>query len=312
MAVSALAVLLPYIQAVNAGEGPAVAAANVWLPLILKSNPAISPTPGSDPVFVGAGDIAVCSDLNDEATAQLLDGISGTVFTLGDNAYDSGTATEFANCYDPTWGRHKTRTRPSAGNHEYNTSGASGYFNYFGAAAGDPSQGYYSYNLGAWHIVALNSNCSKVGGCNAGSSQEQWLRADLAANPAVCTMAYWHHPRFSSGRYSDNSAMKPFWQALYDYGADVVLSGHDHNYQRYTPQDPNGAADPDKGLREFVVGTGGRSLYLFPGAPPANMEVRDDKTYGVLKLTLHPTSYTWQFVPVAGATFTDTRSATCH
>lgn len=307
VALSALAVLLPSIQAVNAGEGPAVADTNVWLPLILKSDPA----PGSHPVFVGAGDIADCSDLNDEATAQLLDGISGTVFTLGDNAYDRGTATDFADCYDPTWGRHKARTRPSVGNHDYYTSGASGYFNYFGAAAGDPSQGYYSYDLGTWHMVVINSNCMDIGGCGAGSAQEQWLRADLAAHPTLCTLAYWHSPRFSSGEHGSLSATKPIWQALYDYNADVVLSGHDHDYERFAPQDPNGAADPARGIREFVVGTGGRHLRPFR-KPIANSQVRNASTFGVLKMTLSPTGYTWQFIPVAGQTFTDTGSATCH
>lgn len=309
VALSALAVLLPFIRAVNAGEGPAVAATNVWLPLILKSDP--TPTPGSDPVFVGAGDIADCSFPDDEATAQLLDGISGTVFTLGDNAYDRGTATDFADCYDPTWGRHKARTRPSAGNHDYYTSSASGYFNYFGAAAGDPSQGYYSYDLGTWHIVVINSNCADIGGCGTGSAQEQWLRADLAAHPTTCTLAYWHHPRFSSGEHGSLSATKPIWQALYDYNADVVLSGHDHDYERFAPQDPNGAADPARGIREFVVGTGGRYLRPFLTVI-ANSQVRDASTFGVLKMTLSPTGYTWQFIPVAGQTFTDTGSATCH
>ncbi|MCH7718695.1 MAG: metallophosphoesterase, partial [Chloroflexi bacterium] len=149
-------------------------------------------------MLVGAGDIASCASSGDEATADLLDGIAGTVVTFGDNAYQSGTESEFADCYEPTWGRHKARTRPAPGNHDYITPGASGYFEYFGAAAGDPSKGYYSYDLGAWHVIAINSNCSQVGGCDAGSPQEQWLRADLAESPTSCTVAYWHHPRFSS------------------------------------------------------------------------------------------------------------------
>jgi hypothetical protein len=167
-----------------------------------------------DPVFVGAGDIASCTSTGDEATANLLDTIPGTVYTTGDNAYESGTASEFENCYDPSWGRHKARTRPAVGNHEYySTTNASGYFGYFGAAAGDPSKGYYSYDLGSWHIISLNSNCSFVagGGCAAGSDQEKWLRADLAAHPNACTLAYWHHPLFSSGPTSGgNSNMRPF------------------------------------------------------------------------------------------------------
>jgi hypothetical protein len=268
-------------------------------------------TTAPDPVFVGAGDIAGCDTSGDEATAALLDGLSGTVFTLGDNVYDSGTADEFTNCYQPSWGRHRSRTWPAAGNHEYLTPNAAGYYSYFGTAAGDPAKGYYSYDLGAWHIVVINSNCSPVGGCGAGSPQELWLRADLAAHPAVCTLAYWHHPRFSSGNHGNQPAMQPIWQALYEAGADVVLSGHDHDYERFAPQDPGGAADPVSGIREFVVGTGGKSHYAI-NTPIANSEVHNDDTFGVLKLVLHATSYDWEFIPEAGKTFTDTGTAACH
>ncbi len=265
----------------------------------------------ADPVLVGVGDIASCSSSGDEATAKLLDTINGTVFTTGDNVYESGTDTEFTNCYEPSWGRHKARTRPSVGNHEYGTAGASGYFNYFGAAAGERGKGYYSYDLGAWHIIVLNSNCSQVGGCGAGSAQEQWLRADLAAHPTTCTLAYWHHPRFSSGSHGNSTAVQPLWQALYDAGADVVVSGHDHNYERFAPQTPSGAADPTFGIREFVAGMGGKSHYGFGTIQP-NSQVRNSDTYGVLKLTLHATSYDWQFVPETGKTFTDSGTTTCH
>jgi hypothetical protein len=282
--------------------------------VLLLSLPFAFPTPAStqttSSVLVGAGDIADCNSAGDEATAALLDGINGTVFTTGDNVYETGTATEFANCYNPSWGRHKARTRPSVGNHEYGTAGATGYFGYFGSAAGEQGKGYYSYDLGAWHIVVLNSNCAQVGGCQAGSVQEQWLRADLAAHPAACTLAYWHHPRFSSGQHGNNSAMQPFWQALYDFGADVVLNGHDHTYERFAPQTPSGASDPQRGIRQFVVGTGGRSHYGFPNSPP-NSEVRNGNTFGVLKLTLSSNTYNWQFVPVAGGTFTDSGTGTC-
>jgi hypothetical protein len=259
----------------------------------------------SDPVFVGAGDISNCSRTQDEATAKLLDNISGTVFTVGDNAYPDGTASQFSNCYGPTWGRHKNRTRPSPGNHDYHTSGASGYYNYFGSAAGDPNKGYYSYNLGAWHIISLNSEISM----GAGSAQEQWLKADLAANSSVCTLAYWHKPRFSSGQHGNIAGSQALWQALYDDRADVILNGHDHTYERFAPQNPNAQADPN-GIREFVVGTGGASLYSFPSIQP-NSQVRNNTTWGVLKLTLHATSYDWQFVPIAGQTFTDSGSANC-
>jgi hypothetical protein len=262
---------------------------------------------GNDAVFVGAGDIAACASDGDEATAKLLDNISGTVFTTGDNAYAGGTADEFADCYAPSWGRHKGRTRPSAGNHDYGTAGAAGYFGYFGSTAGEPGKGYYSYDLGAWHIIVLNSNIS----VETGSPQEQWLRADLAAHAVTCTLAYWHHPRFSSGLvHGSDSFVQPLWQALYDYGADVVLVGHEHNYERFAPQDPSGNANPARGIRQFVIGTGGRSHYPF-GIPIANSEVRNDDTYGVLKLTLHSTSYTWEFIPEAGKTFKDSGDAAC-
>jgi hypothetical protein len=260
---------------------------------------------------LAAGDIASCSSSGDEATAKLLDGLAGTVATLGDNVYDSGTASEYTNCYDPIWGRHKSRTKPASGNHDYNTSGATGYYGYFGAAAGDPKQGYYSYELGSWHIVVLNSNCAPVGGCGAGSPQEQWLRQDLAAHLTSCTLAYWHHPRFSFGNYSNDAMTQAVWQALYDNGAEIVLSGHDHNYQRWTPQDANGAKDATRGIREFVVGTGGKSHYAL-GTAPANVEKSNDATFGILQLTLRSSSYDWQFLPEAGKTFTDTGSTACH
>ena len=189
-----------------------------------------------DPVIVGAGDIADCKALGPAArTANLLEKIDGTVFTLGDDAYENGSPKQFADCYGPTWGRFKARTRPVVGNHEYGTAFAAGYFDYFGAAAGDRTKGYYSYDLGKWHLVVINSNCAQVGGCHAGSPQEQWLRQDLAAHPAPCTVAMWHHPRYSSGEHGDDRSMRDIWQALYDADADVVLSGHDHDYERFAP-----------------------------------------------------------------------------
>ena len=263
--------------------------------------------------MVGAGDIASCASTGDEATALLLDNIAGTVYNLGDNVYDNGTTTEYANCYNPSWGRHKARTMPTPGNHEYNTPGATGYYGYFGAAAGDPAKGYYSYDLGDWHIIALNSNssCTTVS-CAAGSPQETWLRNDLATNAKSCTLAYWHHPRFNSGAsHGNNTAVAPLWAALYEYNADVILNGHEHVYERFAPQDPAGVADALRGIRQFTVGTGGRSHYTF-GAIQANSQVREGNTYGVLKLTLRAGAFDWQFVPVAGATFTDSGSGTCH
>ncbi len=271
-----------------------------------------SPPSGEDRVLVGAGDIASCSSRGDEATAALLDAIPGTVYTLGDNVYDSGSTSEFTTCYHPTWGRHKVRTRPAAGNHDYGTVGAAGYYGYFGAAAGDPGRGYYSYDLGAWHVVVLNSNCAAVGGCGPGSPQERWLRADLAAHPSPCILAYWHHPRWSSGTtHGSSTSMASLWDLLYDHGADVVLAGHEHHYERFAPMDKAGARDDAPGIRSFLVGTGGRSHYGFGASLPTS-EARNSDTYGLLKLTLMPDGYEWQFVPEAGKTYTDSGSAPCH
>src|SRR6059058_1114760 len=207
----------------------------------------------ADPVLVGAGDIGDCKRNGDSLTANLLDAIPGTVFALGDNAYPSGSSSDFANCYGPTWGRHKARTRPVPGNHDYNTAGAAGYFGYFGAAAGESGKGYYSFNLGAWHIIALNSDLPM----DAGSTQEQWLRADLAAHPAACTLAYWHHPLFSSSTVAVLGAARATWQDLYDAGAELVLNGHHHDYERFAPQNPAGEVDQVHGIQEIVAGTGG-------------------------------------------------------
>jgi hypothetical protein len=266
----------------------------------------------ADPILVGAGDIARCDGNGDEVTAALLDGIEGTVFTLGDNAYQSGTTSEFANCYDPSWGTHKARTKPSVGNHEYVTANAGGYFGYFGSAAGDPGKGYYSYDRGSWHVVVLNSNCSKVGGCVAGSPQEVWLEQDLAAHPNACTAAYFHHPRFSSGaEHGDSPSVTPLWETLYHAGADLVISGHEHSYERFAPQTPSGAADPTHGIRQFVVGTGGGGLTAFGTAKP-NSEVRIAKVHGVLQLTLHQQGYDWEFLAAPGGTVKDSGSSSCH
>lgn len=265
-----------------------------------------------DPVLVGAGDIADCADLSGaEATAKLLDSIPGVVFTVGDNAYEEGTKEQFDKCYDPTWGRQKSRTRPAVGNHEFHSGGATPYFDYFGAAAGDPKTGYYSYDLGSWHIIVLNSECDQVGGCQRGSAEEKWLKADLDGHPRMCTLAYWHKPLFSSGaKHGDDPEMKDFWIDLYAAHVSVVVNGHDHDYERFAPQDPEGKPDPSHGIREFVAGTGGKSHRPF-SAPLPTSELRNDDTYGVLKFTLHPKSYDWQFIPVSGKTFQDSGSGTC-
>ena len=263
-------------------------------------------------VIAAAGDIANCSLDTDEATAQLLDSLAPErVLTLGDNAYSSGTDAQFAGCYHPTWGRHRAKTHPSPGNHDYQASGASGYFNYFGAAAGDPMKGYYAFDLGAWRFYALNSNCSAVP-CAAGSAQEQWLRADLAANPRTCTAAFMHHPRFASGvsgTRRDNPSMAALYQAFYEASGDLWLVGHNHQYERLTRLSPTGAVDLDRGIRNFVAGTGGAALYAF-GPPNTGSEVRS-ATHGVLKLTLREGAYDWAFVPIAGSKFTDAGTDTC-
>ena len=261
----------------------------------------------NEPVLVGAGDIAMCDSSGRIATSLLLDNIAGSVFTAGDNAQLVGAESEFTECYDPTWGRHKARTHPVPGNHDYLTAGASAYFNYFGAAAGEPGKGYYSYDLGSWHIIALNSEID----VSAESTEVQWLRADLAAHPSTCTLAYWHQPRFSSGLiHGSNAYFGALWQALYNYGADVVINGNEHLYERFAPQNPDGVAEPTRGIREFIVATGGAYIG-YPYAPLPNSEVINNTTYGVIKLTLHETSYDWEFIPIAGMTFTDSGSAPC-
>lgn len=266
-----------------------------------------SPPPPILPVapqtFVGAGDIAMC-DANSEATARLLDSIGGTVFTLGDNAYFQGTRQQFRDCYDPTWGRHRNRTRPVPGNHEYESPGAGPYFEYFGANAGPPGFGYYSFEVGSWHAVALNSNVA----VSAASAQGEWLRSDLAASGARCTVAYWHHPLFSSGPDGPSPRVRDFWRILYEAGADVVLSGHDHLYERFAPQDPDGRADAARGIRQFVAGTGGAFLYPHGAARP-NSEARLS-AFGVLRLTLRADGYDWEFISVSGPG--DSGTGSCH
>jgi hypothetical protein len=260
--------------------------------------------------LVGAGDIADCSTPWDEATADLLEGTPGIVFTAGDNVYEKGTAEEYANCYGPSWGRHKDRTYPAIGNHEYHTPEAAPHFDYFGAAAGDPDKGYYSYEAGAWKVIVLNSNAGRVP-VDEASQQEQWLRDELEASDSACTLAYWHHPRFSSGVYGDDDRFDAFWQALYEYGTELVVVGHEHHYERFAPLNPAGEIDPAAGIRQIIAGTGGR--YLRPtGVPRTGSEVRNSETFGVLKLTLRHDSYDWEFIPVAGQTFTDSGSGVCH
>jgi hypothetical protein len=264
------------------------------------------------PALLAAGDVAYCGTPYDEATAALIKNLPGTVAAIGDLAYETGSAAEFAACYQPTWGAFKARTRPAPGNHEYEADPtAGGYFGYWGARAGNPGQGWYSYDLGRWHVISLNSNCSFVGGCFAGSPQETWLRADLAAHKARCTLAYWHHPRWSGGQVTNELDMQQFWQDLYDANADLVLTGHAHNYQRFAPQNGLGAPDPARGIREFVVGTGGHPT-LHSVAATANTEVVNQDTWGVLQLSLRNSGYDWHFLRAAGGSFTDSGSQVCH
>ena len=265
----------------------------------------VLPPPAGSPVFVGAGDIGECAPSGAAATAAQLDAISGVVFTLGDNAYPVGTAAQFQNCYHPTWGRHKGRTRPSPGNHDYDQPGAAPYFDYFGGSAGPSGLGYYSFTVGEWLAISLNSNV----GTGAGSAQASWLRQTLSASQARCTVAYWHHPRFSSGEHGPQPQMHDLFQILYDANVDLLLSGHDHDYERFAPLAPDGAPDDRRGIRQFVAGTGGAGLDRIQ-ASIANIEASSGDSHGVLKLTLGPTSYAWEFLGASGAN--DSGFGGCH
>jgi acid phosphatase type 7 len=310
------------------GKGrPAASLKAVWFAGLLLAFAPAARTQSASPqrsqsqeqtyILVGAGDIATCKALEGaEATAKLIEQIPGTVFAAGDLAYEHGTTTEFQNCYGSTWGRFKERTKPALGNHEYGVPGAAAYFQYWGAQAGSPGKGYYSFDLGLWHIVVLNTNCGApgLGGCAAGSPQELWLRKDLSEHVNACIIAYGHHALFSSGIFKSHAIhpeLKPLWQELYAAHADLILAGHEHSYERFAPQDPDGRLDPAHGIREIVVGTGGRSHDLLGFAIP-NSEVRNFDTYGVLRLTLSPHAYTWEFIPEEGKTFRDSGTGLCH
>jgi hypothetical protein len=318
--------------------------------LLLLSSPALNltsakagPTPVSDPVVAAAGDV-VCGQLTSPrapcamlATSKAVEKIDpDAVLVLGDTQYECGRLKDYQAFFTPSWGRFLDKIHPAIGDHEYHVSddkgnpclgappGAPGYWAYFGAAANprDPScqvfcDGYYSFDLGSWHLIALNSNCGPVHGCGAASPQNQWLRADLASHPNTCTLVYMHHPLFSSGAHGNSpttTAMVPFWETMYEAGVDVVLAGHDHDYERFAPQTPDGQLDNEQGIREFVVGTGGRNhdqVNDGKGRLP-NSEVFNDETFGILRLDLHETSYDWRFVPVHGGVFTDAGKGKCH
>ncbi|MBI1875476.1 MAG: metallophosphoesterase [Acidobacteria bacterium] len=292
----------------RSGDGEAFSLASAEVPVVVRpvSAPAPPPVVAPDVTIAGAGDIAVCGSPGTEATARLLDRMPGTVFTLGDNVYPVATSQNFQRCYEPSWGRHKSRTRPAPGNHDWEEADTGvSYFTYFGVNAGPPGLGYYSFDLGAWHIVSLNSSVPS----GAGSAQLEWLRADLAANSSACTLAYWHLPLFSSGPNGGSGHVRDIWRLLYERGADVVMNGHDHNYERFAPQDPDGRATA-RGIRAFIAGTGGAPLYWRRSYTP-NSEVYENGTWGVLKLTLKSLGYDWEFVPAAGSGFRDAGSGTC-
>jgi hypothetical protein len=268
-------------------------------------------SPATSAVLVGAGDIASCGSEGDEATARLLDHIDGTVFTVGDNAYPDGTAEDFRRCYQPSWGRHLARTLPAPGNHDHHTAAAAAYHAYFGSRAGQADRSWYSTELGAWHVIVLDSECKAVGGCDPSSSQGRWLAADLASNPVSCTLIIWHRPRFSSGDHRSDRSVDPFWKAAYAAGVDLIVNGHDHHYERFAPQDPTGLADDARGIRQIVVGTGGARFGRI-GRAVANSEIRVGSSFGVLRLTLRADDYDWEFIPVQLGSFRDAGTGACH
>lgn len=270
-----------------------------------------------DPVIVAAGDIT-CDfssqmkyECKQNETADLISSLKpDAVLPLGDLQYIDGSLERFQKYYHISWGRFKDKTFPVVGNHEYQTKNAAGYFNYFGKKAGGSEKGYYSYNIGSWHIIALNSNCWAVGGCSLNSPQGKWLKNDLLKNKSSCILSYWHHPFVSTGQEGSAPNMADIWQLLYSYHADVVLSSHDHLYERFGLINSKGELD-QAGIREFVVGTGGRNLYSFVTNHPA-LEVKNNTTFGVLAIILHTNSFSWKFVPVAGSPFADSGQQSCH
>lgn len=273
--------------------------------------------PGQGVTIYAAGDIADCknispADTGAAKTAALIDAAltkdqEAAALTLGDNVYVVGAPLEFSDCYAPTWGRFKTRTYPAPGNHDYYTSAAAGYFGYFGAAAGPEQRGYFSFDLGKWHLVSLNSNLM----AEQHQAQLAWLKADLAEHKTRCALAYWHHPLYSSGNHGNNGHMRDVWQVLESADVDVVLAGHDHHYERFAPQDSQGLRDDAHGIREFVAGTGGAELDKFEQIKP-NREAADYSTHGVLKMVLKESGYEWEFLPVPGGRYSDRGAAFCH
>lgn len=327
--------LLPLLLAActtTSSDPPVARPTSIASPSTTASAPAASvpltaarPSSSGGAVVAAAGDIACTPQdgafkagkgtpfaCQQKATSDLILAMKPVaVLASGDLQYEVGRLADFQASYDKSWGRFKGITVPAPGNHEYGTGVTRGYFDYFGARAGTKSRSWFSKDIAGWHVVSLNSNCAQAGGCETGSAQERWLRADLTAHPAKCTIAIWHHPRWSSGLHGSSTKVDGLWRTLAQGGVDVAVVGHDHDYERFAPLDANGKKDQSGGLREFVVGTGGRSLYPVLGAA-AGSEIRDFQTFGVLKLTLRPAAYSWEFVPVAGSTFTDSGSGSCH
>ncbi len=277
------------------------------------AQPTASPSATPTPVvytLIGAGDIAICGQAGDDQTAALLAQYpEAYIFTAGDNSNETGSLAEYTDCFGASWGQFLDRIRPAPGNHDYTSLNAADYFTYFGAAAGEPGLGYYSYDIGAWHILMLNSNCNRID-CSPDGPQLTWLKADLEAHASLCSLAVWHHPRFTSG-LTEGGALYNFWDILYQHGVDIIINGHDHNYERFAPQDPNGSADPQHGIREFVVGTGGASQLPLGSLKP-NSEAFNSGAFGVLKLSLGEQDYAWEFIPVEGQSFSDSGSSLCH
>jgi acid phosphatase type 7 len=248
------------------------------------------------------------------ATSDLVPAAAKKILLLGDNQYSRGELTSYQGSFDQTWGRHMSRLVPVLGNHEYQTKAATGYFTYFGEKAGDPAKGYYSTNVGSWHVLAINTNdnCRRIP-CDEGSEQLAWVREDLEKNKAKkCTVALFHHPRWSSGEHGDNPNIDPLWRALAAGGVDLVLAGHDHDYERFAPRNADGARDDEGGMRSFVVGTGGIGFRGFGDALSEHSEVRQNDTFGILQLSLSATGYAWEFLPIAGSTFEDKGKGRCH
>jgi hypothetical protein len=286
------------------------------VPAIGRVRPdAVTGGPLTETVLI-AGDIATCGGSRDTATARIVEAQPGLVITAGDNAYPSGSLAQFRACYDPTWGRFLTRTRSTLGNHDVATPGAAGYFAYFGRRAGPPGRGYQAFDVGSWRVYALDSTvCYRaprgVSGCRPGTPMQRWLRADLVKRPRQCVLAVWHHPRFSSGPHGNSSRVQPLLRTLHRAGAEIVVNGHDHLYERFLPARPDGTPDPATGIRQFIAGTGGGGLYPPSGTPARNSVVRS-ATYGVLRLRLRDDGYGWRFLPIRGSSFTDAGSAACH